>query len=226
MKKSYWIILFAIILATNLAGVYFDNEILRFVAKPLLVIVLVGYFLMQTKIWQNSLKRWILAALFFSWMGDLFLLFETRASIFFLLGLSAFLMAHIFYIALFHNMRLRENVKSNWLLLLIVVVYYALLMTLLSPGLGDMKLAVRVYGIFLSFMFMLAMHMLFIKDKTAGRWMMLGALLFVVSDSVLAINKFYQQFDRAAIVIMLTYGLAQFFITEGAISYIRSAKPI
>ena len=48
--------------------------------------------------------------------------------------------------------------------------------------------------------------------------MMTGALLFVISDSVLAINKFYQSFELAGIVIMLTYGFAQLFIIEGAIS--------
>jgi uncharacterized membrane protein YhhN len=71
---------------------------------------------------------------------------------------------------------------------------------------------------------MLAMHMLFIKNKPAGKWMMLGALLFVISDSILAINKFYQPFEAAGVLIMLTYGLAQFFIVEGAGRYIRSAN--
>jgi uncharacterized membrane protein YhhN len=96
------------------------------------------------------------------------------------------------------------------------------LIILLSPYLGDMKLPVRIYGIVISFMFMLAMHMLFIKNKTAGRFMMTGALLFVISDSVLAINKFYQPFEAAGMVIMLTYGLAQLFIVEGSIRYMTS----
>ena len=52
---------------------------------------------------------------------------------------------------------------------------------------------------------------------------MTGALLFVLSDSVLAINKFYQSFEAAGVVVMTTYGLAQLFITEGAIRYISSA---
>ena len=83
-----------------------------------------------------------------------------------------------------------------------------------------MKLPVRIYGIVISFMFMLALHMLFIKDKVAGKWMMLGALLFIISDSALAINKFYQPFEVASVIIMLTYGLAQLFIIEGARRYI------
>ncbi len=106
--------------------------------------------------------------------------------------------------------------------MLIVVVYYLAIITFLSPYLGDMKLPVRVYAIVISFMFMLAMHMLFIKNKNAGRWMMLGSLLFVISDSMLAVNKFYGSFEVAGIIIMLTYGLAQLFITEGAVRYISS----
>jgi len=65
------------------------------------------------------------------------------------------------------------------------------------------------------------MHTMFSKNKTAGRWMMIGAILFVVSDSLLAFNKFYSSFDYADVMIMLTYGVAQLFITGGATKYIR-----
>jgi uncharacterized membrane protein YhhN len=51
--------------------------------------------------------------------------------------------------------------------------------------------------------------------------MMLGAVLFVVSDSLLAINKFYSSFELAGVLIMLTYGMAQLLIVTGAINYIR-----
>jgi uncharacterized membrane protein YhhN len=52
--------------------------------------------------------------------------------------------------------RVKEKIKSNVWLLFIVVIYYAILITILSPHLGDMKLPVRIYGIVISFMFMLA----------------------------------------------------------------------
>ena len=120
------------------------------------------------------------------------------------------------------NKIVRENIKNNPWLLVIVVIYYAVLISWLSPYLGEMKLPVRIYGIIISIMLMLAMHMLSIKKMITGRWMMSGALLFVISDSVLAINKFYQPFDVAAVVIMLTYGLAQLFIVKGTIGYIKS----
>jgi len=221
MKKNYWITLFLVVLTADIAGIQLQNEAIQYICKPLLMIILAAFFLSQTKSRVSGLKKWIPAALFFSWAGDMLLMFQESKSLFFLLGLSAFLIAHIFYIVFFHNIRVRENIKSNPLLLLIVVVYYAGLMTLLSPHLGAMKLPVRIYGIVISFMFMLAMHMLFINNKTAGRWMLSGAMLFVMSDSILALNKFYQPFEAAGIIIMLTYGLAQFFIVMGAIHYTR-----
>ena len=73
-------------------------------------------------------------------------------------------------------------------------------------------------------MFLLAIHMLLIKNKRAGQWMMTGALLFILSDSILAINKFYQPFELAGFLIMVTYGFAQLFIVQGAIKYLRGAK--
>jgi len=160
--------------------------------------------------------------LLFSLLGDILLLFVAKNDIFFLLGLASFLIAHIFYIIFFHHVRVREKIKGKPWLSVSVLIYYAFLIAFLSPHLGDMRIPVLVYGVVISFMLMLALHMLFLKNKTAGQWMMAGALLFVISDSVLAVNKFYQPFEGAAVIIMLTYGLAQLFIVKGAIRYINS----
>jgi uncharacterized membrane protein YhhN len=97
-------------------------------------------------------------------------------------------------------------------------------MSILTPWLGSMKLPVRIYGVVICFMLMLATHMFYIKNKIAGWKMFCGALLFVLSDSVLAVNKFYSPFAEADIIIMLTYGIAQLLITQGAIEYIRLAN--
>lgn len=224
MKKVYWFFIFTLVLLAHLLGIQVKDELLQNISKPLLIPALTGYFIFSLKDVKTSIKKWVIAALFFSWAGDILLMFQIKDEIFFLLGLSSFLLAHIFYIILFHRIRILEKIKGNPWLLLLVVIYYAALLSWLSPYLGDMKLPVRIYGIVISFMFMLAMHMLFARNRTAGRWMMGGALLFVISDSVLAINKFYQSFELAGISIMLTYGLAQLCIVRGAISYITENK--
>jgi uncharacterized membrane protein YhhN len=222
MKEKHWILLFLLVLAGDIVGVQLDNALLQTIFKPLIIPVLIGYFDSQVKSITTGIAKWVLFALIFSLAGDVLLMLQAKKEIFFLLGLASFLIAHIFYIIFFHHVRIRENVKSNPWLLVIVVVYYAALISWLSPFLGEMKLPVRIYGIIISIMFMLAMHMLSIKNKIAGKWMMWGALLFVISDSVLAINKFYQPFEAANVIIMLTYGLAQLFIVKGAASYINS----
>jgi len=221
MPKSAWIIGFSFLLLANLTSVYLSNDTLRTVSKPLLIPVLAIYFLTQTRGVVTSLKAWIMLALGFSWLGDILLMFEASNSLFFLLGLSAFFVAQVFYIVFFHNIRMREYIRGNALLLLVVIVYYFVLISIISPHLGDLKLPVRIYGVVLSFMVMLAMHTMFGKNKTAGRWMTIGAILFVASDSLLAFNKFYSSFNYAGVMIMLTYGLAQLFITGGAAKYIR-----
>lgn len=222
MKQKHWILLFAVILIGDLIGIQLNNNPVQSFLKPLIITTLIGYFDSQFNSITKGLTKWVLFALLFSLLGDVLLMFQEKNSIFFLLGLSAFLIAHIFYIIFFHNVRVKENVKGKPWLLVVAVIYYAALINLLSPYLADMKIPVLIYGVVISFMFMLAMHMLFIKNKPAGQWMMVGALLFVLSDSILAINKFYQPFEAAGVLIMLTYGLAQLFIVEGAIRYLRS----
>jgi len=216
--------LFASVLLIDLIAVYSNNDSLRFITKPLLVPLLAIYLLLYTRSATTSLKVWVFLALFFSWVGDIFLLFEEREANFFLLGLSAFFIAQVFYIVFFHNIRMREYIRGNALLLLLVIVYYSILVSVLSPYLGNMKLPVRIYGVVLSFMVMLAMHTMLGKNKKAALWMMTGAILFVASDSLLAFNKFFAPFENAGLITMLTYGLAQLFITEGAVRYINSEK--
>jgi len=221
MKQKHWILLFVIVLAGDIVGVQLNNNLLQIIFKPLIIPVLVGYFNSEVQHITRGITKWVLFALIFSFGGDVLLMFVPKNEIFFLLGLASFLLAHIFYIIFFHHVRIKERIKSNPWFLIIVVVYYAALTSWLSPYLGEMKLPVRIYGIVISIMFMLAIHTLAIKNKLAGKWMMWGALLFVISDSVLAINKFYQPFEAVGVIIMLTYGLAQLFIVKGAAEYIR-----
>lgn len=220
MKKQ--VIFFFLILTGELLATGLQNRIAEFVFKPLIVIWLLAWFVMQTATIRSPLKKWIILALLFSWIGDVFLLFQDDNSLFFLLGLSSFLLAHLFYILFFHFVRIKEKVTGRWFLLMIVVGYCVAIISILSPYLGDLVWPVRIYAAVISCMLMLAMHMLFVKNKSAGLDMLIGATLFIISDSLLAINKFYYTFPVAGIFVMASYGLAQFFITYGAVRYLSS----
>ena len=224
MNKKFWIILFFIVLVADLFAVYTSNETLRYVTKPLLMPLLIIYFLAETNSFSSSLKKWIVLALVFSWAGDVLLIFESLFSNFFIFGLVAFLIAHIFYILFYENVIRKDGIRKNYWWFLPVIIYYITLIYLLSPHLGDMKLPVRIYGIVISYMLIQALQTGRIKNHASAGLMITGAVLFITSDSLLAINKFYESFEYAGIAIMLTYGIAQLLITLGAVKYISSAS--
>jgi uncharacterized membrane protein YhhN len=224
MNKGAWIILFIVILLTDLFAVYTNNETLSYITKPLLMPLLITFFIFQTKGFAFSLKKWITLALIFSWAGDVLLMFESTNSNFFIFGLVGFLIAHIFYILFYENVIRKEGLRKNYWWFFPVIIYYIALIYILSPNLGDMKLPVRIYGIVISYMLIQALQTGRIKDLGATTLMIAGAVLFITSDSILAFNKFYESFEYAGIAIMLTYGLAQLLITLGAVRYITSTS--
>lgn len=221
MKKATWIILFIIFLLVDLYSVYSGNETIRYFSKPLLMLLLAVYFISSTET-SSSLKKWMILALFFSWAGDVLLIFESSNANFFIFGLVAFLLAHIFYIVLFDQIRVKEKFKQSLIPLLPIAVYYIILISLLQPTLGGMQKPVSIYGLVISFMLSFAIDLWRLKDKTTSFLIIFGALLFITSDSLLAINKFYKQFEYAGIAVMATYGFAQLLITIGTVRYITS----
>src|SRR5690349_11816314 len=114
MNKSYWLIAFVFALVCELISIQWQLSYLHYAVKPLLVPLVVGYLLSSTSGTTGPLKKWILCALFFSWLGDMLLMFDERAEIYFLSGLSSFLIAHIFYIVFFHKIRVSEKLRSNF----------------------------------------------------------------------------------------------------------------
>jgi len=224
VKKTSWIVLFLIVLLLDLLGVYTNNETLRYITKTLLMPLLIIYFLAETNPFISSLKKWIVLALVFSWVGDVLLMFESINGNFFIFGLVAFLIAHIFYILFYENVIRKEGLSKNYWWFLPVIIYYIALIYILSPNLGDMKLPVRIYGIVISYMLIKALQTGGIKNPGAATLMIAGAVLFITSDSILAINKFYESFKYAGIAIMLTYGIAQLLIALGAVRYITSTS--
>src|SRR4030095_9865854 len=144
MKKQG--IFFFLILLAELVAVAVHNRIAEFVFKPLIVIWLLAWFVLRTAAIRSPLKKWIILALLLSWAGDVLLMFQDDNSLFFLMGLSSFLLAHLFYILFFHLVRLNENVSGRWFLLMIVIAYCVVIIFILSPHLGDMAWPVRIFA--------------------------------------------------------------------------------
>ncbi len=199
-----------------------QSDIVMFICKPLLVSSLLIYFLSATKNVTSPLKYLTAFALLFSIAGDILLMFANNNELFFLLGLSAFLIAHIFYIITFHKIKTKEKIEGKWQWAVVVAIYYFFIISLLMPHLGEMKIPVLVYGLVISFMLLVAMLLYDLPDNKTAKYILTGAIMFVISDSMLAINKFYQPFEWGGWAIMLTYIAAQLLLTKGLTHYILS----
>ena len=217
MYRSIWLKLFFFFVAVHLIAIYFQVDELAYCTKPLLLCTLTLWFLCSTQ--KNKLQKTVLAALLFSLTGDVLLIFQSTSASFFIYGLVSFLMAHIFYIIAFNIIRNQNDIGIKAALLLPITAYYFLLIYLLFTHLGGLKVPVMVYGIVISAMLFVALHLLY-KRKKVNQYIVIGAILFVASDSLLAINKFYQAFELAGVLIMLTYSLAQYCIIKGMMNYL------
>ena len=153
---------------------------------------------------DGSRQRQIVAALVFSAVGDVSL--ELGC---FTFGLAAFLVGHLFYLMVFWR-AIRPS-RSNSLPILGLLVYGVAIITWLHPYLGEMKLAVYLYMAVITSMAAVAL-----LGQNNHPLVGLGALMFVVSDSLIAINRFIEPFEGARYGIMVLYYLAQYFLTWDA----------
>ena len=224
MKKEIWLFVFIIALSADIGFILSDQNSLRLFSKPLIVVSLLIYFISKTVATPSRLRSLIITALLFSLLGDLLLLFEANDPVFFITGLIAFLLAHIFYIIAFNHLRTTEKIRLKILFFIPVLCYYLFLIVVLYNYLNEMKIPVMVYGGAISLMLVMAVHLAGIKYASLGRIVFFGALLFIISDTILAFNKFYRQWDQASIMIMLSYGLAQLFISYGMSGIIETEK--
>ena len=210
-------ILFWILTFIDIAVIGYELSNIHFLVKPLLIPVLI-FLLIYAKVDDNQ-KWWLLTGLFFSFLGDVFLLFESKNALFFIFGLASFLITHICYIIYFLKIKSTQISllrQQPWMVAL-VAGYGCSLILLLYPRLGELKIPVTIYAAVICCMLLCCLHVFYKTGRPANVYFVAGAMLFVISDSLLSVNKFFSPFPSAGILIMLTYCAAQFFIVMGFI---------
>lgn len=221
MYPKPWKIVFFFILLAGLLVIGFNVPYARFVTKPLLMISLGCYAWVLAQHISNPLRNLIFVALIFSWWGDVLLLFDH----FFIAGLISFLLAHLLYTAFFLRVKPRAKISAKeWGFMGLVIVYAILLVFRLMPSLGSLAPAVVIYAAVITIMLLSAIRAFGLYGIQAERSCVAGAILFVASDSMLAIARFQGAFTGSGILVMLTYGLAQWMIVEGAMKYLKTTK--
>ncbi|MDU8886508.1 lysoplasmalogenase [Yeosuana sp. MJ-SS3] len=212
-ESSFTIVFILVVIIHLLFSDSSNPTILHYVTKPLILLSLILFFAKNSADLPSKTKLLTLSALSFSLIGDILLMFVNKSPNFFMSGLVAFLIAHIMYLMLFLKMR---NKEKNPLLFSAILVIYALgIFYFLSDGLGNMSLPVIVYMSVILFMATTAFLRKGSVPHLSYNLVLFGAILFMISDSLLAINKFYVQFSFADISVISTYAFAQLFIVLG-----------
>lgn len=197
--------------------------VLVYTMKPLLMPVLMGWMLANRELLKEKYLQFLFVSLIFSMAGDVFLMFLVEEL--FVFGLASFLLAHVFYIVAFFK---SNSLGMRFLPLgskLVFALPYAFFVTgflyilkdhiLSNPETQTMFIPVMVYAIVIGTMGVLASWRVSGTNQNSFYMVLGGALLFIASDSMIAINKFVQSLPYASILIMATYISAQYFIVRG-----------
>ena len=179
------------------------NQLILF--KPLTLLLIL--FMIFTQGWDmNNYKILIICGLIFSLIGDLFLIFPEKH---FTKGLVSFLIGHLCYIFAF---TVSSGLpKSIWILIPIIIVGIIYLVTIL-PHTGKLKIPVAIYITIIIVMGWFAIERYTNLQTIGSLYGTIGAIFFIISDAVLAYNKFKNQFYYAELIVLSSYFIAQWLI--------------
>lgn len=179
----------------------FGSSALVFKLIPMWLILIYAYLQKPSVKGRYSLIT--LIGLFFCMLGDGLLQW-------FMIGLSAFLIGHLFYTAAFIT-----RWRFSWLRFLTIipilifsaVMGYQLYHALIDSGDGGLVIPVFIYLVAIA-------SMGWFSIMTGNKWAILGSLLFITSDSILSWNMFVSDVSYSGPLIMSTYYTAQFLISK------------
>ena len=222
MLPKITFIIFFIVAVLELAGVALKLEWLVLLSKPLLMPALLMWAIAESSFQRRKLRVSIVVALIFSFLGDTFLLFDAKDEIYFLLGLGSFLVAQTAYaFTFFKDTRKPLPFSSAYLFAVIILLsaYVGIFFYNLHSSLGGMAIPVFIYAIAVGSMGMMAALRYKSVSSKSFYLVLLGAALFILSDTFIALDKFLfeGQLPFASIIIMSTYIVAQFLIVKGLI---------
>lgn len=197
--------LFLFVCVLHLGCCYFQVKKLQRITKVFLMPLLLCYGLMTVP----NVSLFLILALIFGFLGDTFLLFE-KHPLYFMCGLSTFLLGHVFYIfeLLKHVNPLHHlsitSIIASFLLLIGIFMFKTI-----ATYLGNLKIPVIAYCLTILSMLGVAVLYCLTQFSANSQVALIGAISFVISDYLLARSIFIGSFKHKDFYIMLTYLLAQ-----------------
>ncbi len=209
--------LFLLIALLDWIAVAKQWKALEYIAKPGAMVALIAWLVSLGGLSSPSI--WFTAGLVFSLAGDVFLMLPAER---FVAGLAAFLIAHLCYTVGYNTTSLPINVVTVILLAVVALtamrLYRRIEQGLLAGGHAKLRAPVLLYSLVISVMLFSALTTYVRPAWSPGAALLagLGALLFFLSDSLLAWNRFVQPIGNGRLMVIITYHIGQVLIAGGA----------
>ena len=206
-----WVLILTVVIivsaALTISAEYRGSRRTVYLFKPLTTFCLILLALVPKYPVAPFYRYMIVAGLVCSLAGDVFLMLPSDK---FIAGLLSFLIAHLCYIAAFMFAGERTAVYA-WAVAPLLL-YGGLMLRWLWPALGRMRTPVIIYMLVILLMGLAALSR-YVETKQSGSSLAAcGALIFIASDSILAVDKFRGRFRFAQLLILSTYFTAQWLI--------------
>lgn len=178
-----------------------------YITKPLTILLLIIYAIKIIPSSSYNFQIFATLGLSLSLVGDVFLMIKNKD--YFIYGLAAFLLAHLSYLT---AVILDTGFQLNFLVLLVITLGLLLFMYKIVSSAGTKKIYVLVYSLVIVLLLWQAIvRSLYIPNSTTIIFA-IGIAFFVISDSILAYNKFVKEKRNAQFYILSTYYAAQILI--------------
>jgi uncharacterized membrane protein YhhN len=176
---------------------------LSWLFKTMPILILVIAVVLKTTV---ANRQYLLIALMFSVCGDILLDIN-----YFIFGVGAFLLAQLCYAKIFISSW--QGFATRWPASVALVACMLVMLFLLLPNLGDLQLPVIAYLLAIGLMGLAA-----IQSSQVFYWSVLGAIVFIISDSLIAVDKFLYPLPMRSYGVMITYYLAQWMLITGLLT--------
>ena len=197
------------IIFNNINDLYFY----RLITKPIVTISLLLYYYFNSKKKHKKERISIILALLSLLIGDLFIL-EHISFYNFWIGLCCFLLANLFYASVFYRSA-HFNIDRSIPFVAVVSLICLTLLYFIYNDLDSFFIPATIYMLVTLNMSQAA----FLRNKVVNDKsyyaVFLGSVFFLISQSAVAIIKFYSHYPFEKIIVMLFYGLSQYLMIYG-----------
>lgn len=214
-KKKSFSVIFLIVLFVDLVFTNIDYLYeYRYFTKPWIIITLVIHFYYNSLHLLPKERILVFLALTFSLIADFILITDSITSL--ITGMSMFILAKICYAILF-SFKARFDIDRLLPFLAVVLMYCLFIMYYLYEGVGELFFPVVIYIFVTLTMTKMAYLRYNMVNKKSFYFVLAGAVLFMVSETIMAFYSFYKPLPYTYTSVLLTYGLSQFFVISGII---------